>query len=333
MPLPQTKRAAFIEGLKQADRARRELKLDSEVWIDPYAGILQTDAVFMLRPLDGLYGAFIPRAGTRPGILVNSKHPLALQRFTAAHELGHLWMGHGESLDTEEEILRLGNSATPIEVAANTFSSFLLMPRARVEERIAELRFSKRLLDPRAPYILSLWFGVSYSAMVWHLSTLKHITTQNAEELAQVTPKSIKAKLLSGDVLADPWADVFPLGPAANSQTIVSRVGDELAITLPSHAPAGYLWASEDFKADALRLTTSKELPNKHADELIGVSPKRRLVIRLLEQGKHTLHLAERRPFSRQGKPAAEFTIDLIVVAKPEAGLVEQPLLPRQVPA
>ena len=101
MANPTNKRTAFIEGVMQADRARRELNLDSGVWVDPFAGILKLNAVFMLRPLDGLFGAFMPGKGSRPGIIVNSKHPLPLQRFTAAHELGHLWMGHEKSFDTE----------------------------------------------------------------------------------------------------------------------------------------------------------------------------------------------------------------------------------------
>jgi predicted secreted protein len=334
MGIPTNSRSAFIDGLTQADRAHRELKLDSQSWVDPFAGILKTDALFMLRPLDGLYGAFVPGKGSHRGILVNSKHPLPLQRFTAAHELGHLWMGHGESFDTEKEILRSdGGSRVPMEIAAETFASFLLMPRAVVEQRITDLRFQNSLNDPRAAYVLSLWFGVSYLAMVWQLASLKWIKTLEAKQLAQVPPKKIKALLLDGDALEDPWADVLPLSNHSNAKTVVGRVGDELAITLPNHSPSGYLWDTSALVENGFELMVARDLDAETSGERVGHADPKRLVVRLAEKGQHDLRLVERRPFSKESPPSSEFNIHVIAVEKHPEGRVDRPLLPAEINA
>lgn len=337
MPIPDSLRAATIDGIKYANQALRELKLESETWVDAFAGILRTDALFMLRPLDGLYGAYLP-GGARPGILVNSKHPLALQRFTAAHELGHLWMKHGESLDTENEILgrATGKASTPVEIAAHTFAAFLLMPRAAVLSRIADLNLTKSdLRDPRGAYLLSLWFGVSYLAMVWHLSTLKQISRTDASNLAIVRPKFIKEQVLGGDAPEDPWADVWSLTLGMSERTVVSRVGDEFAITVPSHAASGYLWYTDDldrlgFKlVDVRNAVSAQETPRTAVENTpLGAAPPKTIVIQVLEHGLRHLELEERRPFGPASRPACRFSLEVIGVQKPAEGVLEQPLIP-----
>lgn len=62
----------------------------------------------------------------KPMILVNRNKPIPRQRFTAAHELGHILLGHvgiGELVNREPS-----PGDNPIEKEANVFASRLLAP-------------------------------------------------------------------------------------------------------------------------------------------------------------------------------------------------------------
>ena len=94
-------------------------------------------------PTDGSDGkSFI--AGQVPVIMVSDKVPLPRQRFTAAHELGHILLGHvGRYELVNREPTPQDN---PIEQAANVFASRLLAPAcvlwgcgAETPEQIAAL--------------------------------------------------------------------------------------------------------------------------------------------------------------------------------------------------
>ena len=80
----------------------------------------------------------------QPWILIAKDKPVQRQRFTCAHELGHILLGHtGKYVLVNREPSRGDN---PIEQEANVFASRLLAPacvlwalNARTPEEIAEL--------------------------------------------------------------------------------------------------------------------------------------------------------------------------------------------------
>jgi len=94
-------------------------------------------------PEDGNDGMSFLSDGV-PTILVSSADPLPRQRFTAAHELGHILLGHvGRYQLVNREPSAQDN---PVEQAANVFASRLLAPacvlwgcNARTPEQIASL--------------------------------------------------------------------------------------------------------------------------------------------------------------------------------------------------
>lgn len=65
-------------------------------------------------------------AGDKPVIVVSRWVPLPRQRFTAAHELGHILLGHVGKYELVNR--EPSPSDNPIEQAANVFASRLLAP-------------------------------------------------------------------------------------------------------------------------------------------------------------------------------------------------------------
>ena len=118
-------------------------------------------------------------SGTLRGdrVVVNGSHPVARQRFTAAHELGHVRLGHSSlepsCLDLEPDG-GLPKRLMPADVAhavflerskvqeieANEFAAELLAPRAWVKERWRALHSAERLAELFGLSRQAMWIGL-----------------------------------------------------------------------------------------------------------------------------------------------------------------------------
>ena len=111
---------------------------------------------------------------------VNSTHSVFRQRFTIAHELGHVLMHKDEDLHVDDgQVIGLRNEESskaiqPKEIEANAFAAELLMPetflRPRVEELPPDLEWDE------AVELLAREFQVSTVAMTYRLTNLGFIT-------------------------------------------------------------------------------------------------------------------------------------------------------------
>ena len=100
--------SAVRAGTMAAGRLHRELDTRALIEtqggsVDVFGAIHAVGLPLLLRPLKGLLGAYL--SAPAPGVLVTTERPMSIQRFTAAHELGHFSMRHEPSLD-DESILR-----------------------------------------------------------------------------------------------------------------------------------------------------------------------------------------------------------------------------------
>ena len=79
--------------------------------VDVFGAIQALDLPLLMRPLKGLLGAYL--SDPVPGVLVTTERPMAIQRFTAAHELGHYTLKHLPSLDDESILRRMPMAGVP----------------------------------------------------------------------------------------------------------------------------------------------------------------------------------------------------------------------------
>jgi len=121
---------------------------------------------------------FAYQKATTKYIGVNASESEVRQRFTIAHELGHIFMHRQDPLsyDTSAELIhfRDGHSATgadPKEREANAFAAELLMPEEVVRKEIQDMK-GINLHDSRAMSRLADKFGVSQAALTVRLVSL-----------------------------------------------------------------------------------------------------------------------------------------------------------------
>jgi Zn-dependent peptidase ImmA (M78 family) len=137
------------------------------------------------KPTDDKLSGFLFRdaTGRRAIIGVNSLHPASRQRFTIAHEIGHLLLHKGEPihvdrLDTGYTIDRRNSDSSKgeqeVEIEANLFAAELLMPKKFID---ADLAKHERLdlFDETVLQKLAMKYKVSLQALTYRLAYLGYI--------------------------------------------------------------------------------------------------------------------------------------------------------------
>ncbi len=194
-------------------------------------------------PLDNVLGAFVP-AGSG-GVMITTQRPLTVQRYTAAHELGHWRMDHGPTADQQDDVF--GATHAEREQLAQLFAANLLMPPPLVLSVLDRARPSESTaLAPMHCYTLAREAGVSYEAAVRQLVNLEYLTTAQASGFLQVRPLTIKTQLGFGRRPVNGWADVWPVDEHWDDQILDLRVDDEAVISLPENRSTGYRWMLVD---------------------------------------------------------------------------------------
>ena len=141
-------------------------------------------AVISYQPFEAedISGLLYRTAGTAPVIGVNSNNPKVRQRFTIAHEFGHLTLHYGHDLILERLVrlnFRDATSSTASdseEIEANTFAAELLMPEDFLRRSLTVLLQGRPLADLEVVRRLARRFEVSQSAMEYRLTNLGMLT-------------------------------------------------------------------------------------------------------------------------------------------------------------
>jgi len=189
----RTKWDAIITGEKGAADLRANLSLGLAPLTD-LDRILERAGVKLLfrpRPGSGVWGFSVTSKEFGQGIFVNTYCALERQRFTLAHELGHLVMDgmHRASVFTEKQATESFDDGDTVlsEVRANAFAAAFLMPEIAVKDAIAKLaidpEIENRITPPVVKYLCDQ-FGVSCDAMLWRLLNLKVISRERRQSLS-----------------------------------------------------------------------------------------------------------------------------------------------------
>jgi Zn-dependent peptidase ImmA (M78 family) len=126
-------------------------------------------------PYDGDVSGMLYRGDDHTLIGVNSRHAKTRQRFTIAHEIGHLDMHKGTPMfiDRFVRVNWRDGASNQEEAEANSFAAELLMPRKIVEREVVRALSKKRNVSPQDLAVtLAKSFDVSAEAMQYRLANL-----------------------------------------------------------------------------------------------------------------------------------------------------------------
>jgi Zn-dependent peptidase ImmA (M78 family) len=133
-------------------------------------------AEIVFRDFDENVSGVLVRSDTAPVIGVATNQSVERQRFTIAHELGHLALHEGREVHVDKLFrinLRSPSSSRAEdvqEIEANAFAASLLMPRLFLHRDIASIELDFE--DPSRILPLAQKYGVSVQAMTFRLLNL-----------------------------------------------------------------------------------------------------------------------------------------------------------------
>jgi hypothetical protein len=292
--------------------------------IDVFGTAVSEHLPLLLRPLKGLLGAYLP--DPIPGVLVTTQRPLAIQRFTAAHELGHFKMGHRPSLD-DESILRRMAMTTVVpasdpdfqEVEADAFAVAFLIPKWLIEWHCQRQGWiAKDLATPAIAYQLSLRLGISYEAISWTLERYRLISGAAGKALRNIQPRQLKVALLENYRPTNYRGDVWTLTERDADTRIGGSRNDHFVLRLNERSGGGYLWNIDQLRASGFAiLRDDRENPDPAG---IGGPVVRHVTAGLEQPTRGQLSLNECRPW-QPTVPITQVTLNYDFTGPEEEGL------------
>jgi Zn-dependent peptidase ImmA (M78 family) len=313
-------------GTMAAARLHQRLDLRDRVEsrggaVDVFSAIQIVDLPLLLRPLQGLLGAYLSEPA--PGILVTTQRQMSIQRFTAAHELGHFQLHHKPSLDDESILRRMPMSKQPTadfqEVEANAFAVEFMMPRWLITWHAVRQGWTVHDFSrPNVVYQLALRIGASYEATCWTLVSHRLIKEPSARELLETQPRTLKEGLLESHKPRDYRGDVWLLTERDAGTRLDGSRNDLFVLRLEEHSGGGYLWDIDQLKASGFGIVRD-ELEAVDGDG-IGGPVIRRVTAAPPETHRGSLSVDERRPWAPD-PPLSSLKVEFDLTGPEEEGL------------
>jgi hypothetical protein len=247
--------------------------------------------------------------------MVTTKRQLPVQRFTAAHELGHAALGHETSLDIEATLARspfVDRETYDLrEIQANAFASHLLMPPWLLATHLQRQRLSSaNLTEADAVYQLSLRLGTSYSATCYALARHKMINRAACEVLLQTAPKAIKQRLAAPHTRKSWYGDVWLITERDDRMVLEGSRSDLVVLKFMEHSGSGYVWQLGDLADVGLAVVRDRRAPDAN-EQLIGGAVSRTVIAETRNGARGHVCLREVRPWQPSGEPIQSLDLEL----------------------
>lgn len=312
-------RKDFLAGFQAGGQALSKLRVQTNYLtpsgrIDVYSVAANLDIPVMFRGLDGLLGAYLPTP--IPGILISTNRPHSVQRLTCAHELGHFWLKHGESLDDDSTIgssYAHPSAVKSMELQADAFAFSFLMPRWLVISHVGKLaKAGLNLPEPEATYQLSLRLGCSYAATVNTLEGYNFISRPNARKLRAIEPRTIKQRIAGNIVVPDWHRDVWLIPSLDEENFIDAAPGDLIVSRIPEPTTAGYVTNLNNVD-HRFTVVNNRLLDVPNSGDFFGGFPTREIAASCAYTGINTLRLVQARPWEPADRAQVVAQIDVRV--------------------
>jgi predicted secreted protein len=227
-------------ALLEAAGLLEDLGIDQTQPVDVFGIVDRLDLWLTFLPLDNTLGACLPVG--HGGIMITTQRQPAVQRYTAAHEIGHWILDHGHAwFDDEEAILR--PSAPERERLAQLFAAYLLMPPPLVHAAAGHHGIEAGSpIEPEQAYLVARDIGISYEAAVRQMAELDFVSDRDRDRLLHVSPIAAKRALAHGTRPLVGSADVWPIDEHWDGTHLDVTTLDEIVIALPENRTTGYRW-------------------------------------------------------------------------------------------
>lgn len=241
--VPYDAAAARLEAMAAADQLHRELAVDVTKPIDIFAVIEDLGIWLGFKPLANVLGVY--RTEGSGGVLITTRRDTSVQRYTAAHELGHWRLDTDDSGAIDDDSTIYGGDPVEREYLAQAFAAYFLMPPPAVFAAIGRLGLTGEL-SPSRVYAVSRELGASYEATVRHLHRLGMYDYRRQGELLSVPRLNAVTELAHGMRPLDGRADVWIVDERWNGQRLSVTERDQVVISLPESPSTGSRWMSVD---------------------------------------------------------------------------------------
>lgn len=313
-------RDEILEAVKEASRIFSSHGDVSQGRLDLVSISNELEIPVLYRPLDNLWGGTVNVEG-KEGILIKSNLPRYLQRFTFAHELGHVVLGHQNRFDDEvglsQRAARRSDRPTK-EVAADTFASELLANRNLIQKNAEMKGWSKEdLQDPKKIYQLSLRLGISFQATCWALVENNIIAHSKADGYISKDSivKQTKNSFIPFTVSHESYADVWKLSKGDAEIQLEAGKEDLFKVELQENSSSGYRWAIKEDELDIV-------FDDSEFDDDYGSPASRTILFKLKTKGRHEVNFKHHRPWSDE--VIERFTVNIENLGREEVGLPRQ---------